>query len=191
MFVFSPGDTTLFRQQGTITSYVATKHFSPYFTPGIYIENGVLVPGGDVSSNAIPFFDPSGLRPSEDFVISTDGKNIYRTIRYFNAEPLVYNWDGLEVPNTARLEELSGSLLRVVTKYICEENILAPNGPATSGTKLGIAQIKLRSKSADRAVSMFIWENANYSSQVPQLSYATGAKEVFRPVEYGEGTLAL
>jgi hypothetical protein len=191
MFVFSPGDTTLFRQQGTVQSFVSTKHFTPFFTPGVYINNGILIPGGDANSNAIPFFDSSGLRPAEDFVISVDGKNIYRAIRYFNATETVYNWDGLEVPNTARIEELSGNLLRVVAKYVCEERILAPNGPSTSGTKLGIAQITLRSKSSDATISQFVWENANYASQVPQLSYATGAKEVFNLVDYGDGTLAL
>jgi hypothetical protein len=144
-----------------------------------------------VNSNSIPFFDPSGLRPAEDFVISEDGKNIYRTIKYFNAEPSAFNWDGAEVNNTARLEELSGNLLRVVSVYSCEETILAPNGPATSGIKLGVAQIKLRSKSSDAAVSEFVWENTNYSSQDPQLSYSTGSKEVFEPINYGDGTLAL
>lgn len=191
MFVFSPGDTTLFRVQNTVVSYVATQHFSPFFTPGVYMRNGVLIPGGDVNSNSIPFFDPSGLRPAEDFVVSEDGKNIYRATRYFNAEPIVYNWDALEVLNTARLEELSGNLLRVVSKYICEENILAPNGPSTSGTKLGIAQISLRSKSADKSVATFVWENTNSPSQAPQLSYASGSKEIFPLTNYGDGTLAL
>jgi hypothetical protein len=191
MFVFAPGDVTLFRQQNQVISYVATQHFSPAFTPGVYIENGVLVPGGFVNSNAIPFFGNEGIRPMEDFVISADGKNIYRVMRFFTSGDLAFNWDGVEVPNTARLEELSGNLLRVVTKYICEENILAPNGPATSGLKLGVAQITLQSKSGPGEKSVFVWENTNFSSQVPQLSYATGAKEVFAPVSYGDGTLAL
>jgi len=191
MFVFSPGDVTLFREGNTVVSYLATQHFTPAFTPGMYIQNGILVPGGFVTNNAIPFFTTGSLRPIEDFIISEDGKNIYRVIRYFNASDTVFNWDGFEVPNTARLEELSGNILRVVVKYICEESIAAPNGPATSGTKLGIAQINFRSKSSDLVVDKFIWENTNFSSQVPQLSYATGSKEVFSPIEYGEGTLAL
>lgn len=191
MFVFSPGDVTLFREGNNIVSYLTTKHFTPVFTPNVYITNGVLIPGGFVTTNAISFFSIDGLRPAEDFVISEDGKNIYRVTRFFNAQQLVVNWDGFEVPNTARIEEVSGNLLRVVNKYLCEESIAAPNGPATSGTKLGVAQLSFRSKSSDLVVSEFIWENTNFFSQVPQLSYSTGSKEVFYPVEYGEGTLAL
>jgi hypothetical protein len=190
MFVFSPGNTTLFRNGAAVESYVATRHFSPFFTPGIYIENGLLVLGGG-NQESVPFFDSSGLRPAEDFVISEDGKNVYRTIRYFNAEPTVYNWDGLEVANKARIEELSGNLLRVVVKYLCEERIQPTSGSDTSGIKLGVNQVSLRSKSSDLVVNTFVWENTNYSSEVPQLSFSTGSKEVFRPVEYGEGTLAL
>jgi hypothetical protein len=191
MFIFSPGDVTLFREGNNIVSYLTTKHFTPAFMPSVYIANGVLIPGGFVTTNAIPFFSTEGLRPAEDFVISEDGKNIYRTTRYFNAEQLVFNWDGFEVPNTARIEELSGNLLRVVNKYVCEENVAAPNGPATSGTKLGIAQLSFRSKSSDLVVTEFIWENTNFFSQVPQLSYATASKEIFAPINYGDGTLAL
>lgn len=190
MFVFSPGDVTLFRQQNEVISYVSTAHFTPAFTPGVYIENGVLIPGGFVNNNAIPFF-PTAPLPVEDFVIAEDGKNVYRVTRYFNASKTVFNWDGVQVDNTARLEELSGNLLRIVTRYVCEENIQAPNGPSTSGVKLGVAQITLRSKSALKSVTEYIWENTNFASQVPSLSYATGAKEVFAPVDYGNGTLAL
>jgi len=191
MFTFSPGDVTLFRENNTVVSYVATKHFSPSFAPGVYIANGVLVPGGFVSNNAIPFYETGDLRLKENFIISEDGKNVYRVMRFFNAEPIVSNWDGLPSPNTARIEELSGNLLRVVVEYLCEESIIAPNGPATSGTKLGIAEIVLRSKSSNLVVTKFIWENTTTFSETPELSYATGAKEIFPPVSYGDGTLAL
>ena len=190
MFIFSPGDTTLFRQQGTVVSYIATQHFSPSFTPGVYITNGILIPTNDSYGSAIPFFSPV-QRPSEDFILSEDGKNIYRVIGYFTAKSPAFNWDGEAVTDTARIEELSGNLIRIVTLYECENHIAAPNGPDTSGLKLGIAQISLRSKNALGQKTTFVWENTQYSSQVPALSYATGGKEVFEPVSYGNGTLAL
>jgi hypothetical protein len=191
MFVFAPGDTTLFRQQNTIISYVATKHFSPLFTPAVYINAGVLVQTEVSNQAAIPFFASTGLRNFEEIVLSENGKNMYRVTRYFTAKSPAYNWDGQEVVDTARIEELSGSLLRIVNLYACEEKIKAPNGPDTSGIKLGIIQLSLRSKNAIGAESVFVWENTDYASEVPALSYATGGKEVFNPISYGDGTLAL
>ena len=191
MFVFSPGDTTLFRQQATVVAYMATQHFTPVFTPGVYINSGILIPSDGANSTAIPFFTSTSVRDHEDLVLSEDGKNVYRVIRYFTAKSPAYNWDGQEVIDTARIEELSGNLLRIVTLYECEEQIKAPNGPDTSGIKLGAAQLSLRSKNAPLAESVFVWENTNFASEVPALSYATGGKEVFKPVSYGDGTLAL
>ena len=191
MFVFAPGDTTLFRQESTVVAYMATAHFTPLFTPGVYIASGVLIPTAGANSAAIPFFESSNVRPHEDFVLSEDGKNIYRVIRFFTAKSPAYNWDGQEVIDTARIEELSGNLLRIVTRYDCEERIKAPNGPDTSGLKLGITNIILRAKSSVGTSSTFVWEGTQFASQVPALSYATGGKEVFKPVSYGDGTLAL
>ena len=159
MFVFSPGDTTLFRESGSVISYVATRHFTPVFTPSVYIRSGVLVPTQMSNQESIPFFAATGLRQTEDIVISEDGKNLYRVLQYFTAISPVFNWDGLEVPDTARLEELSGNLLRVVTKYVCEEQIKAPSGPDTSGIKLGVAKIALTQKSSNRETTVFVWEN--------------------------------
>jgi hypothetical protein len=79
----------------------------------------------------------------------------------------------------------------VVSRYECEENIQPANGNDTSAIKLGVAQISLRPKNGLGTESMFIWENTNFASQVPALSFATGGKEVFDPVSYGSGTLAL
>jgi len=191
MFVFSPGDTTLFRESGSVVSYLTTRHFSPVFTPGVYIRAGVLVPSELSGRQSIPFFSATGERPVEDIVISEDGKNVYRTMRYFTASSPVYNWDGEKVTATARLEELSGNLLRVVNKYSCEEQIKAPNGPDTSGIKLGIAQISLTQANLRGNTSTFVWENTDYTTQVPQLSFATASKEALQPVSYGQGTLAL
>lgn len=191
MFIFSPGDTTLFRQQNTVISFLATRHFTPIFTPSVYIDCGILIPTVEDASNAIPFFSSTEIRDLEDVVLSEDGKNMYRAMRYFTASSPAFNWDGQEVTDTARIEELSGNLLRIVSLYECEEQIRSPNGPDTSGLKLGVAQISLRAKNALGADTTFVWENTNFSSQVPELSFATGGKEAFKPVSYGIGTLAL
>jgi hypothetical protein len=190
LFVFSPGDTTLFREGGTVVSYVATQHFTPTFTPSVYIRAGILLPGLVNNVASIPFYSTTEKVRLEDLVVSEDGKNIYRVTQFFTAFSPVVNWDGQEVPATARIEELSNRLIRVVNKYICEENIKAPNGPDTSGIKLGVAQINLLAKNS-RESTLFIWENTNFSTQVPELSYSTGSKETFQPVSYGSGTLAL
>lgn len=191
MFVFSPGDRTLFRQQNTVVSYVATQHFTPVFSPGVYIESGVLAPTDNLGGGAIPFYDLTDSRLTENIVISEDGKNLYRVIQYFTALSPVYNWDGSQVVDTARLEELSGNLLRVVNRYQCEEAIRSSSGPDTSGLKLGVAQINLRAKDSTLVKSTFVWENTNSSSESPALSYSSGGKEAFTPISYGIGTLAL
>ncbi len=191
MFVFSPGDTTLFREQNTVISYTATQHFTPLFTPNAYIASGILIPTEGNNNDAIPFFVSTESRPHEDLVLSEDGKNIYRVTRFFTAKSPVFNWDGQEVVDTARLEELSGKLLRVVSRFECEEHITPPGGENTSAIKLGVAQITLRAANALGKSTTFVWENTQFNSQVPELSYATGGKEVFEPVSYGGGTLAL
>jgi hypothetical protein len=191
MFTFSPGDTTLFREGGTVVSYMATQHFTPTFTPGIYIRAGILIPGPVSNVASIPFYKSTDRVIIEDLVVSENGKNLYRVTKFFTALSPVYNWDGQEVPATARIEELTGNLIRIVKRYLCEENIQAPNGPDTSGVKLGIAQINLIAKNGKGEQTLFVWENTDYTTQVPQLSYATGSKEVFEPVSYGNGTLAL
>jgi hypothetical protein len=191
MFVFSPGDTTLFRQQGEIPSFLVTKHFTPIFTPPVYISAGVMVPTKNITSDAIPYLSASNDRLLENIVLSEDGKNLYRVMRYFTARSPVYNWDGEEVIDTARLEELGGNLLRIVNKYTCEESILAPSGSDTSGNKLGVFQVFFKAKNSYGSTTKFVWENTQVFSEVPQLSYATDAKEVFQPVSYGDGTLAL
>jgi hypothetical protein len=191
MFVFSPGDATLFRQQGTIRSFVATKHFTPVFAPSVYIQSRVLIETNNVTTDAVPFFSVVEERPLENLILAENGKNFYRVMKFFTARSPVFNWDGQEVTDTARLEELNGNLLRIVNKYTCEENILAPNGPATSGNKLGVFGITFRAKNAYGTATEYIWENTQFFSEVPQLSYATSGKEVFQPVSYGDGTLAL
>jgi hypothetical protein len=191
MFVFSPGDTTLFREGNFVVSYMATRHFTPIFTPGVYISAGILVKSEGESQAAVPFFASTSDRYLEDIVVSEDGRNLYRVTRYFTAISPVVNWDAEEVIDTARIEELSGNLIRIVSRYDCEEQIKAPNGPDTSGIKLGVANITLRPKNALGSASVFIWENTAFFSEVPALSYATGGKEVFKPISYGDGTLAL
>ena len=191
MFVFTPGDTTLFRAQDTVVAYAATQHFTPIFSPQVYIAAGVLVESDGVNQSAIPFYDPMGLRRNEDVIVSEDGHNFYRVMRYFTPSPTIYNWDGIETVNTTRLEELNRNLLRVVNLYTCEQPILAPQGVDVSGTKLGIAQILLTSKINDLESNWFVWENTKAVTEVPQLSYSTGGKQVYQPVSYGKGTLAL
>jgi len=60
-----------------------------------------------------------------------------------------------------------------------------------SAIKLGVANIKLRSQANKNPENNFVWESTDAVLASPQLSYFTGTQFQFRPVNYGNGTLAL
>jgi hypothetical protein len=106
------------------------------------------------------------------------------------------NWTGGEVTNTARIEEFEGNLLRYVSKYVCEEEILAQLGRDISAIKLGAAQITLVPKNKGRLTNsdpnvVFVWENTSSATETPQLSWYTGTTYAYTPPQYGPGTLRL
>lgn len=202
MFTFFTGDRTIFREGSEVTSYTATQPVTPLFDFGVYFQNGVFVesPSAELalisSPNYIPFYNPAYSQTAEDSILAEDGKNIYRVLRSFTPPEVVTNWTGMQESNTARYEEYAGNLLRYVTMYKCEEQVLPQSGSETSSIKLGVANITIRSRNSVRGVNSlpettFVWENTATIEESPQLSWQTSSTFPYSPPNYRDGTLAL
>jgi hypothetical protein len=202
MFRFFKGDRTFFRQGSKVVSYTATTNVTPLFEFYIYFQNGVFVetsqylPTQFESIDYIPYFNPEYVRHSEDTVLAEDGKNIYRVMLAFTPSSTVVNWTNTTVVNTARYEEYQGNLLRYVDEYVCEENILSQLGKDVSAIKLGVAQVTIIPKNSGRfsnsdQQAVFVWENTDSATEVPQLSWTSGSLVPYSPPNYGTGTLKL
>jgi len=202
MFRFFQGDRTFFRRGSQVISYTATTNVHPLFEFYIYLSNGIFVetarylPSQFEVQNYIPYFNPSYTDYSEDTILAEDGRNLYRVMRAFSPNATVVNWTGTTVTNTARIEEFEGNLLRYVDRYNCEENILSQLGRDISAIKLGICQVTLVPKNKGRFANsqekiVYVWENNNTLTEVPQLSWYSGTPYAYTPPTYREGTLRL
>lgn len=202
MFTFFKGDRTFFRQGSTVLSYTATSNVTPLFEFYIYKENGTFVlteqgrPDQFEIANYIPFFNPAYDTYAENTILAEDGRNLYRVMRAFTPNATVTNWTNTTVVNTARIEEYEGNLLRYVSEYVCEQDILSQLGRDISAIKLGVAQITLIPKDKGRFTntrqnSVFVWENTASNLVSPQLSWYSGTTYPYSPPNYGNGTLNL
>jgi hypothetical protein len=174
----------------------------PLFEFYIYLENGIFektaeyLPAQFESEQYVPYFDPSYVTYSEDTVLAEDGRNLYRVMKAFSPNLTVTNWTNTTVTNTARIEEYEGNLLRYVNAYECEKSILSQLGRDISAIKLGVAQITLIPKNKGRFSNsqekvVYVWENADSLTEVPQLSWYTGTPYAYQPPDYGDGTMRL
>jgi hypothetical protein len=202
MFTFYKGDRTYFRNGNIVKSYTATSSVNPLFDFSIYYKNGIFIESSEAGINSfdpgvyVPYFNPEYVKFAEDTIIAEDGKNIYRVMRAFTPQTKITNWTGMEVSNTARFEEFAGSLLRYVSFYRCEEEIVSQFGLETSSIKLGSAQVTLVPRNSGRFLNSsqkitYLWENPGSTSESPQLSWYTGTTFPYQPPDYKEGTLSL
>ena len=202
MFRFFKGDRTFFRQRSKVISYTATTNVHPLFAFYVYLQNGVFVetaqylPSQFEALDYVPYFNPAYVEFSEDTIIAQDGRNLYRVMRAFTPSATVVNWTNTTVANTARFEEYQGNLLRYVDQYICEESILSQLGKDISAIKLGIAQVTVIPKNSGRfsnsdQQAVFVWENTQSATEVPQLSWSSGSLASYSPPDYKDGTLKL
>lgn len=202
MFYFFKGDRTYFREGSDVKSYTATSAVSPLFNFNVYRNNGIFVETGPnefMSSSQdsyIPFYNPAYAQFAEDTVVDEDGRNLYRVIKSFTPTQQVENWTGSEVVNTARYEEFNGNLLRYVTQYKCEEEVLPQEGLDTSSIRLGVASITIIPKNTGRIPNSlpqltYVWEKVDSSGEPPELSWYTSTRFPLTPPDYGNGTLAL
>jgi hypothetical protein len=202
MFRFFKGDTTFFRQGSTILSYTATTSVTPLFDFSVYLANGVFVPSREFAEEGfftlpyVPYFNPTYSLYAEDTIVSEDGRNFYRVMRAFFPQPKVTDWTNTVVNNTARIQEYAGNLLRYVNVYTCDEPIRSQFGRDISSIKLGVAEITLIPKNAERFSNAstsfsYVWENTATFTETPQLSWFTGTTYLYSPPNYRNGTMGL
>lgn len=187
MFRFAPGDAAAFRNGSSIRVYEATEHVTPLMNLETYFDNGVFVRSD--REETVQYYDPAYRY--EDVILDTTtySQKFYRVTRSFTPPDTAETWAGTQ-PNSPRVQEVFGNLLKFTVKADGTERIISRLGPSISTSKLGITNLKVISKANEKASYNFVWESALTSSSPLQLSYSP-TKTQFKPVDYGEGTLAL
>lgn len=202
MFTYFRGDRVFFRENTSVESYTATSSVTPLFDFAVYLQSGTFVktaqytPSELYDQEYIPFFNPANANFAEDTVVAQNGRNMYRVMRAFTPALTATNWTNLTVANTARIQEYQGNLLRYVSEYTCDEDILSQLGRDISSVKLGVAQVNLIPRSVGALTnaypeSKFVWESTSSFTAVPQLSWYTGTNYIYSPPDYTGGTLNL
>lgn len=188
LFRFAPGDAALFRNGTVFRQYEATKHVTPLTDLEVYFDNGIFVRTD--KAETVKYYDPTYRY--EDIIIDQNdySQKFYRAIRSFTPPDVVTSWAG-QVVDTPRIEEVFGNLLKIVVASVGSERLLSRLGVQVSTNKLGSATITVTSKANTLASKTFVWESTATRSQPSQLSFYTGTAFPYKPVNYGDGTLAL
>jgi len=187
MFRFAPGDAAAFRNGSSVRVYEATEHVTPLMNLETYFDNGVFV-RSDRAEN-VRYYDPSYRY--EDVILDTTtySQKFYRVTRSFTPPDTTTSWAGVQ-PNSPRIQEVFGNLLKFTVKAEGTERIISRLGPSISTSKLGITNLRVISKANEKASYNYVWESTPTSTSPLELSYSPD-KTQFKPVNYGEGTLAL
>jgi len=180
IFRFAPRDAASFRSGSRVRQYEATQHITPILDLETYYDNGVFI-ASDRTEN-VKYTDP--LYHYEDVIADVTDKQarFYRVIRSFTPPSTITTWIGPDQANSKRAEEVFGNILKFVVRAEGQEDIYS---------RLGVANIKLRSQANKNPENNFVWESTDVVLTPPQLSYFTGTQFQFQPVNYGKGTLAL
>lgn len=188
MFRFAPKDTTTIRNGSILRQYEATEHVTPIMDLTVYYENGIFVRSD--RPETVRYYDPNYRYESIISQISDASQKFFRATRSFTPPDEVETWAGLQ-PNTPRAEEIFGNLLKFVILAKCSEKVNPRLGYDVSANKLGTATIRVTSKSNNKSASTFVWESTSYATDLPELSSSPHTQFAFKPVDYGNGTLAL
>jgi hypothetical protein len=191
IFRLAPGDVVSFRQESTVKSYRATKHFTPVFAPLVYIRSGDLVDDGLATANR-QWVDPT--YEYEDFVyeLANGAYSFYRVIAPTTPDNEELAWNNQIADGTPRLSELKGRLLKVVVGASCSDEIFSRLRDNASAVKLGVTNLTLRSKDSLGESEQYVWEATQYGDEIPTVSFSpTITAWDYKPINYGDGTLAL
>jgi hypothetical protein len=154
----------------------------------VYYENGIFVRSD--RPETVRYYDPNYRYESIISQISDASQKFFRATRSFTPPDEVETWAGLQ-PNTPRAEEIFGNLLKFVILAKCSEKVNPRLGYNVSASKLGTATIRVTSKSNSESANTFVWESTPYATDLPELSSSPQTQFAFKPVDYGNGTLAL
>lgn len=187
MFRFAPGDAAAFRNGSSIRVYEATEHVTPLMNLETYFDNGVFVRSD--RTETVQYYDPTYRY--EDVILDTTtySQKFYRVTRSFTPADTAETWAGTQ-QNSPRIQEVFGNLLKFTVKADGTERIISRLGSSISTSKLGITNLRVTSKANEKASYNYVWESTLTASSPLELSYSP-IKTQFKPVNYGEGTLAL
>lgn len=188
LFRFAPKDAATFRNGSLLRQYEATQHVTPIADLEVYYDNGVFA--RTERPETVKYYDSAYRYEDVIYDITDSSQKFYRVERSFTPPDLAVTWAG-EQPNTPRVEEVYGNLLKFVSRAECEERVRSRLGGQISANKLGFANVNITSKSNTEASYTYVWESTRYASDPTQLSYYPQTAFAFGPVEYGDGTLAL
>jgi hypothetical protein len=188
MFRFAPGDSATFRNGSSLRQYEATKHLTPLADLETYFDNGVFV--RSTKPETVKYYDPSYRYEDIIYDFTESSQKFYRVLKSFTPPDLAQTWAG-EQPNSPRIEEVFGNLLKLAVKAECSERVFSRLGSQVSANKLGTATVKVTSKSNVEASYTYTWESTKFASDPSQLSYFPRTDFPFGPIDYGDGTFAL
>ncbi len=188
LFRFAPKDTATFRNGSSLRQYEATQHVTPIMDLEVYYDNGVFV--RSTRPETVKYYDSAYRYEDVIYQFTSSSQKFYRVERSFTPPDVATTWAG-EQPNTPRVEEVYGNLLKFVVLAECEGRVYSRLGAQVSTNKLGTATVNITSKSNSEASYTYVWESTRYASDPTQLSYYPQTAFAFGPVNYGTGTLAL
>jgi hypothetical protein len=188
LFRFAPKDTATFRNGSLLRQYEATEHVTPILDLEVYFDAGVFI--RSERPETVKYYDSSYRYEDVIADITESSQKFYRVERSFTPPDVIQTWAG-EQPNTPRIEEVYGNLLKFVIRAQCDERVFSRLGAQVSANKLGVATVKITSKSNTEASYTYVWESTRYISDPTQLSYSPTSTFGYGPINYGIGTLAL
>ena len=191
LFRFAPGDVVSLRQESSVKSYRAIDYFSPIFQPEVYIKNGALVQDNYTTANR-NWVDPTYSMEDVVYDQINGAISFYRVIAPTTPANEESIWNDGVIANTPRIEELKGRFLKTVIGAGCNDLILSRLRDNASSVKLGVTNLKFRSKDSKGVKTNYVWESTQYADETPVMSYSPTINTWdFKPVDYGNGTLAL
>jgi hypothetical protein len=188
MFRFAPKDAATFRNGSSLRQYEATKHVTPIADLETYFDNGIFV--RSTRPETVKYYDPTYQYEDMIYDYTESSQKFYRVIRSFTPPNTAQTWAG-EQPNTPRIEEVFGNVLKLAVKAECSERVFSRLGSQVSANKLGVATVRVTSKSNVEASYTYVWESSKFASDPSQLSYFPRTDFEFGPIDYRDGTFAL
>lgn len=188
IFRFAPKDSASFRSGSEIRQYEATKHITPLVELEVYYDARIFV--RSERTETVKYFDSSYNYEDVIYNITSSSVSFYRVERPFTPPTEKDTWAGV-VPNTPRIEEVEGNLLKFVVKAEDSERVFPRLGAQVGAIKLGTATVRLEAKSTGGGTGTFVWESTASATQTPTLSYSSATPTGGNLVSYGDGTLSL
>jgi hypothetical protein len=188
LFRFAPKDAATFRNGSSLRQFEATEHVTPIADLEAYFDNGIFI--RSTRPETVKYYDPQYSYEDVIYDFTDSSQKFYRVIRSFTPPDEIETWAG-DQPNSPRIEEVLGNLLKLTIKAEGSDRVFSRLGSQVSANKLGTATVKVTSKANVNAAYTYVWESTDFADSPTQLSYYPRTDFQFGPIDYKDGTLAL